>query len=155
VNHYGTLIPLGTIDFYPNYGWDQPGAGPVSSHLLAASHLRAIDLFLWSIGNPERFGTNKVLDGTPAFEFPVTKVREVDTPAEMGYHAYRSSAREGNYYIGTTKSEPWIPGNSDIQPAMPSSTPNGLLHDKEKENMEHEREEENSQTDSTGYCIIS
>ncbi|CAG2122127.1 unnamed protein product, partial [Medioppia subpectinata] len=26
VNHYGTLIPLGTIDFYPNYGYKQPGA---------------------------------------------------------------------------------------------------------------------------------
>ncbi|CAG2182613.1 unnamed protein product, partial [Oppiella nova] len=65
VNHYGTLIPLGTIDFYPNYGYKQPGA--IGLHI-AGSHTRAIDLFIWSIANPGKFRTYELLDGVPEFE---------------------------------------------------------------------------------------
>lgn len=60
VNHYGTLIPLGTTDFYPNFGYRQPG---ISHFRIAESHHRSIELFLWSIGNPGKFMTNAVLDG--------------------------------------------------------------------------------------------
>src|SRR5699024_9967156 len=70
VNHYGSLVPIGTLDFYPNFGYHQPGAGTFT---LAGSHLRSLELFAWSISNPDRFLTSDVLAGTPAFDEPVDK----------------------------------------------------------------------------------
>ncbi|XP_054165925.1 phospholipase A1-like [Oppia nitens] len=106
VNHYGTLIPLGTIDFYPNYGYDQPGAGGFH---IAGSHTRVIDLFIWSISNPGKFCTYSLLDGLPEFEKPVKKlIRDVKC-VEMGYHCFFGNYSSGCYYVETNKCEPWAP----------------------------------------------
>jgi len=103
VNHYGTLIPLGTIDFYPNFGYRQPG---ISHFRIAESHHRSIQLFLWSIGNPGMFITNQVLDGIPGFEKPVDKVRYVSERVEMGYHF--DCSEKGLFYIETKAEVPWV-----------------------------------------------
>jgi len=110
VNHYGTLVPWGTIDFYPNYGYCQPGSGHFT---IAGSHTRAIDLFIWSIANPDKFFTNIVLDGVPSFESPVKTVKQVHTGVEMGYH-YSSTSKiyksdeKPLFYVETNKTEPWV-----------------------------------------------
>lgn len=101
VNHYGTLIPLGKIDFYPNYGYSQPG----TIFSIAGSHHRAIELFLWSISNPGKLTTNTVLVGRPQFEKPIKEVKYVVEHVEMGYHFDEKC--EGLFYIGTQSAEPW------------------------------------------------
>ncbi len=104
VNHYGTLIPLGTVDFYPNYGYHQPGAGGFT---IAGSHMRSIDLFTWSISNSGKFTTYDLLDGTPEFEKPVKKVKRDAFSAEMGYYADCGNRPNGYYFIETNSSVPW------------------------------------------------
>ena len=108
VNHYGSLVPIGTIDFYPNFGYHQPGAGTFT---VAGSHLRAIDLFQWSITNPDKFLTTKVLDGVPDFEDPVTSFKATPYKAEMGFWADRWLVPPSNfstlYYLKTNKDVPW------------------------------------------------
>ncbi|XP_070562322.1 phospholipase A1-like [Ptychodera flava] len=89
VNHLGTLIPLGTVDFYPNYGYDQ----------LGIDHARVLDYYSFSIKNPGVLTTSRILDGTPDYENPVTKTK-LGEPAEMGYHCKESS--RGLYYIAIT-----------------------------------------------------
>lgn len=108
VNHYGTLIPLGKIDFYPNWGYNQPGAGYFT---IAGSHHRAIEVFLWSITNPGKLVTNTVLVGRPDFEKPVKEVKYVVENVEMGYHFDEKC--EGLFYIETAGEEPWKGSNSD------------------------------------------
>lgn len=84
INKYGTLKPCGTLDFYVNFGYDQPNAADFTA---AGSHLRAIELFLWSIENFGELRSQFVLNGTPEIDKPVTKMKRVVMPAEMGYHA--------------------------------------------------------------------
>lgn len=103
VNHYGTLIPLGTVDFYPNFGYRQPGIGHFT---IAGSHHRSIELFIWSIENSGQFVTNAVLDGTPAFEDPVEKVKYESDKIEMGFHFDESQS--GLFYLETNSAEPWV-----------------------------------------------
>ncbi|CAL8100499.1 unnamed protein product [Orchesella dallaii] len=103
VNHYGTLIPLGKIDFYPNWGYSQPGAGVFT---IAGSHHRAIELFLWSIANPGKFVTNTALVRMPEFEKPVKEVKYVVERVEMGYHL--NGTCEGLFYIETESEAPWM-----------------------------------------------
>ena len=102
VNHYGTLIPLGTIDFYPNYGYQQPGA----SKTIAGSHSRVVDLFTWSVSNPKKFITNKVLDEAPGFGKPVEETHTVPYNAQMGYFANKR-AKSGLFYLETKGQVPW------------------------------------------------
>lgn len=101
VNHYGTLIPLGTVDFYPNYGYRQPGAKAI-----AGSHSRATDLFTWSVSNPKKFITNEVLDEAPGFEKPVETTHTVPYNAQMGYFANKRAQR-GLFYLETKDRAPW------------------------------------------------
>lgn len=118
VNHYGTLIPLGKIDFYPNYGYSQPGAGIFT---IAGSHHRAIELFLWSITNPGKLSTNTVLVGRPEFEQPVKDVKYVVECVEMGYHF--DGKCEGLFYIQTASQEPWKSSHKhqSTEPELPTT----------------------------------
>ena len=105
INKYGTLKPCGTLDIYVNYGYDQPNAPDFTS---AGSHLRAIELFAWSIENPGELRTQFVLNGTPTIDKPIQKVKRVVIPAELGYHADAKST--GCYYLETNGEEPWKEG---------------------------------------------
>ena len=103
-NHFGTLIPLGTIDFYPNWGCEQPGIEVLD---ISGSHTRAVDLFTWSIKNPKKFITNEVLDHAPEYEKPVKKTCIVKyTEAQMGYFADKH-AQKGLFYVKTNDRDPW------------------------------------------------
>lgn len=102
IPHYGTLIPLGTIDFYPNYGHSQPGCDRV----LLGSHKRAVELFTWSINHPGKFKTGRVLQKAPTFEQPVDSYETGQSVAEMGYYADKFHL-EGNYILWTEKKQPW------------------------------------------------
>ncbi|KAF7496340.1 Pancreatic lipase-related protein 3 [Sarcoptes scabiei] len=154
VPYFGTLVPLGHIDFYPNYGWDQPSNDgesnmkPMVSQdennkknaipskyggFISESHGRAIDFFVWSIINPERFRTFLKLENDPQVEQGVHRIRTVSpidfVEVEMGYHLdefiekfvkKNSSTNQrddlaridwnrfyGNYYVHTNGQPPW------------------------------------------------
>ncbi|XP_070562305.1 phospholipase A1 VesT1.02-like [Ptychodera flava] len=93
LNHFGTLKPLGTVDFYPNYGCGQDGC----EHTLGGSHSRVLDYYIYSIRHPGEFTTNLVLDGVPSCNAPVKKTKRGRSAAEMGYHCKESSS--GLYFI--------------------------------------------------------
>lgn len=120
VPYFGTLVPLGTIDFYPNYGWNQPthdqrmGAKPdidldektkrkrvqqsEYGGYISESHGRAIDYFRWSINHKGAFRTVLHLDGVPDIEKPVHRIYATPEPAgvevEMGYYCDRHLQRQ-------------------------------------------------------------
>lgn len=100
INHYGTLIPLGTIDFYPSHGYEQRACLGPAHDLAACSHLRAIELFMMSITKPDQFKTDLVLSKAPKFEDPVNDTRKGPL-AQMGYYADKFHGK-GNYYVQTT-----------------------------------------------------
>lgn len=102
-NHFGTLIPLGTIDFYPNWGCEQPGVGVLN---ISGSHNRVLDLFTWSIKNPRKFITNQILDHAPGYEAPVKKTRTASYKAQMGYFADKH-VQKGLFYLKTNDRDPW------------------------------------------------
>ena len=130
VPYFGTLVPLGSLDFYPNYGWSQPTydspdekpymvhtksqpKGPVSPYGsgFTISHSRALDYFIWSIENKNKFRTKLVLEGSPDVETAVHRVKCVDVETEMGYFAdeYPNNVgTESHYYVLTNASEPWV-----------------------------------------------
>lgn len=105
INKYGTLKPCGTLDIYVNYGFNQPNAADFTS---AGSHLRAIELFAWSIENPGELRSQFQLKGVPEIDKPVDKTKRVVVPAELGYHADPKAT--GNYYMETNGEEPWKEG---------------------------------------------
>lgn len=95
IDHLGTLIPLGTVDFYPNYGYDQPGAIGVIGVL---DHRRAFEYFIYSIKNKGKFQTNTVLADTPDYCQPVEETKIVPETSEMGYYAEEYST-SGLHYV--------------------------------------------------------
>jgi hypothetical protein len=102
INKHGTLKPLGTLDIYVNYGYDQPNAPDFTN---AGNHMRAIELFMWSIENPGELRTQFTLNGLPDIDKPVTKLKRVVINAELGYHS--DSRATGCYFLETNGSEPW------------------------------------------------
>jgi hypothetical protein len=113
VNYYGTLIPLGTIDFYPNFGHSQPRCEGLNYWKFSCNHSRAIYLFIWSISNRGKFKTYLKLKGEPGYMNPVNEHIEVESPAEMGYYADTIKFPDENlkihrnYYLKTNGCEPW------------------------------------------------
>lgn len=113
IPYFGTLVPLGKIDFYPNYGWDQPSTderpdakpmmarNPLNNNKMikssnqygynvSESHSRAIEFYIWSIRNPGRFRTHYHLERAPDVEKGVHRIRsiqpDIGVEVEMGYH---------------------------------------------------------------------
>ncbi len=94
-NHFGTLVPMGNLDFYPNWGHSQPGCVNFS---VIGSHNRSFELFTESISKPGRFLTNMKLVKEPAFMSITEEVEIVGGPeVEMGFHC--SGGAKGNFYI--------------------------------------------------------
>jgi hypothetical protein len=108
--YLGTLLPLGTIDFYPNFGY-----GTTKSS--TDNHSLAFKCFIWSINNKGKFKTVKVLDGTPSITLnplnvtvnPIHKTKKVIKEAEMGYYADQVIGQHGNYYLQINKEAPFTP----------------------------------------------
>jgi len=92
-NHYGTLVPMGTIDFYPNWGHSQPGCVTFS---VIGSHNRAFELFTETISRPGKFRTNLRLAKTPGFMNIQEEYVPGEEDVEMGFHC---EGGKGNYYI--------------------------------------------------------
>ena len=88
---------MGTIDFYPNFGYDQPWSAFGLSGLIR-SHNKAHDYFCESIAHPEKFITNKALVCDPSPGEPVLEKRSIPTVAQMGYFADKH-ARKGLFYV--------------------------------------------------------
>lgn len=103
---FGTLVPLGDIDFYPNWGQqEQPGC---SGYGVGCSHSRAYVYFIWSISNPGRFETHRQT-GAPTYN-RINKVHWYNNaqPAEMGYYSDNTEyTRSGCYYLKTNSDEPY------------------------------------------------
>jgi hypothetical protein len=117
INHYGTLKPLGTVDFYPNYGYQQPDCKSCQGRFYVGAceecHSRAIDMFIWSISNPGKFKTNSMFDKPPDYKKPVKEYHLVSFYLEMGYYAETTSeSYNGTFYLKTESSEPWIKANA-------------------------------------------
>ena len=129
VPYFGTLVPLGTIDFYPNFGWSQPTydkpdqkpymvtqkaepKGPLSKYGsgFTISHTRALEYFIWSIDNRDKFRTKLILEGAPDVVTAVHRVKCVAVETEMGYFADQHENNVGtdsHYYVMTNANEPW------------------------------------------------
>lgn len=114
---YGTLQPMGHVDFYPNGGLNQPGCHTDTSvfsfvrdayhdgmtnaeYAMACSHDRAFSLYIESISSPCHF-TAYPCDSADDFRAGRC-LRCGNRPCpSMGYEAdmYKTS---GNYYLNTT-----------------------------------------------------
>jgi len=98
-NHYGSLIPMGTIDFYPNWGHSQPGC----TLSVIGSHNRAFELFIKSISSgPGSFKTNMKVSNCPRYMSIIEEAEMTDEEVEMGYYCEGGS---GNYYFDMTSKE--------------------------------------------------
>lgn len=104
-NYYGTLIPLGTIDFYPNWGNQQPGTGYDNT-----SHARAVELFMWSISNKGAFKTSQYLVHTPTLSVIRKETAQANEVVEMGFYFNKSILRTPGrcYYVKTRERIPWV-----------------------------------------------
>lgn len=109
--YYGTIIPLGTIDFYPNYGFG-------TKRDAYGNHILAYELFTWSINNQGKFKTRHELETKGAivifpFRVKVKACKAFKKPsgleAEMGYFANKVSAQVGNWYVPINRDQPFAP----------------------------------------------
>ncbi|ESP03600.1 hypothetical protein LOTGIDRAFT_137201, partial [Lottia gigantea] len=94
---WGTGVPMGDLDFYPNGGENQPGC---SKQQVACCHMRAINLYISSIRNTFIGRKCKSYDDFNE------GLCEPDT-AIMGYWA-TSAPKWGKYYLKTTGVEPYV-----------------------------------------------
>lgn len=112
VGHYGTLLSSGHLDFYPNWGYQQPfwwdllGPSFYFNPFGILSHQRSHELFTWSVSNPDKFVTSVRILGQPSLEAPPTKSERSEMIVEMGFHA--SPTLEGNFYLLTSSQAPWV-----------------------------------------------
>lgn len=111
VNGFGTVQPMGDVDFFPNGGYSQVGCGNFDISVvqyLTCSHYRSVRYYIESINSP-----------CPYYGYPCKKYEEYkDTvcshcPDEgcprMGYHATKpKNALSGfNYYSQTHQKYPF------------------------------------------------
>lgn len=98
IPYFGTILPLGTINFYANYGFG-------TRRDTFGNHALSHELFTWSIANPGKLVTTLKLreNGTITILYPIgVKVNacmetiDITIGAEMGYFANTGSERTGN-----------------------------------------------------------
>ncbi|XP_052774574.1 pancreatic triacylglycerol lipase-like [Mya arenaria] len=116
---FGTKLPMGHVDFYPNGGKDQPGCTrSASDHLfklitgkftsfregIACDHSRAQDYFTESITSTCRFTASWCLnyDAFKRGDCPCGKSPCVS----MGFYA-RANATRGKYFLDTADKSPF------------------------------------------------
>lgn len=103
----GFLTPLGTADFYPNWGYSKIGRMP-GCLLSSCSHSRAVDYFAESIMNPYAFEAVKcenfesLKDGRCRMEDDENLVK-----AYMGGNKMESGKSAGVFYLTTNKNAPY------------------------------------------------
>jgi len=102
-NHYGTLIPMGTVDFYPNWGHSQPGCETFS---FIGSHNRAFSLFTQTIFRPGKFKTSSKLKEKPTYMNIKKEVEHEEEEVEMGFYC---QGGRGNYFIEVNEEDITIP----------------------------------------------
>ncbi|CAL8139644.1 unnamed protein product [Orchesella dallaii] len=102
-NHYGTLVPMGTVDFYPNWGHSQPGCENFS---FIGSHNRAFELFTWTVFRPGKFKTNMKLKDSPTYMTIKKDVFPDEEETEMGFYC---DGGKGNYYIEVNEEDITLP----------------------------------------------
>ena len=108
INHFGTLLPWGTIDFYPHFGLSpQPGIDEFNPYQISKSHQRSHDYFIWSIKHPDKFLTNQKLNKAPGYEEPVKDVHTTSHCAQMGFYCDKVKVTSGQFYVKVNSSEPW------------------------------------------------
>lgn len=110
--HYGSLQSMGDVDFYPSWGeMGQPGCG--SGARMGCSHMKAVDYFIWSIGNPGRLEVQTRMTRTPTHMGSRCRVSMETTqlPVEMGYYGdskqYRKATLPMQYYTHTNPGQPF------------------------------------------------
>ena len=91
------MRPLGTHDFYPNWGKNQPGHGKDKLEI-KHSHKAAKKLFIYSIENPGKLITNQRLKEEPRRN-KIVKQSVDAAPIEMGYHLAATESNQGMYYV--------------------------------------------------------
>lgn len=103
----GFLTPLGTADFYPNWGFDKIGRMPGCLRS-SCSHARAVEYFAESIMNPYAFEASKcdsfesMRDGRCQMEEDQNIVK-----AYMGGIQMESGKSAGVFYLKTNKYAPY------------------------------------------------
>lgn len=110
IPYFGTILSLGTIDFYPNYGF--------GSRRSLGNHALAHELFTWSIKNPGKLETAQKLnkDGSITKLVPAgvkvnacMKTVQKTRAAEMGYFADQRCKQYGNWYASVNPDPPFAP----------------------------------------------
>jgi len=125
IKYLGTILPLGTVDFYPNFGCSQPTKDKpeVKSNKLGfssdsmknqecqtdgyfktlgkISHNRAYEYFIWSISNPNKFKTNLMLKETPTVEKNMHNIYPNVTPVKEV--EWVNTTAEMGYYADKVK----------------------------------------------------
>lgn len=68
----GIKSAIGTSDFYPNGGAEQPGCGPIKwigdVKAMECAHSRAYQYYIESIANPTGFRAGAVFMGGPSLD---------------------------------------------------------------------------------------
>ena len=104
----GRFEPMGTIDFYPNYGYLQPSTASKIAEV-AFSHERSHVLFTRSIGHKGKLKTKERFEVAPSGSKKNPKHKASTAAVEMGYYADAGgNIPTGLYYIKIkAKKAPW------------------------------------------------
>ncbi|XP_063708703.1 phospholipase A1-like [Culicoides brevitarsis] len=101
----GFLEPIGTSDFYPNYGRDQKGCGVDLTG--ACSHNRVCTFFAESIVTEVGFWAYQCEDFN---DIKKKKCKITNILCEMGGEPLKTTRAIGNYYLETNKKKPYAMG---------------------------------------------
>ncbi|XP_036224293.2 endothelial lipase [Bactrocera oleae] len=112
----GMMHPMGHVDFYPNFGYIQPGCD-VEAEPGSCNHERAPRFYAESINPKQEFWSSRCTN----WLYFVLNICGVDSnDARMGYHVDESLT--GIYFLKTSNSTPFALGR--IKDKLPGLQPN-------------------------------